>query len=399
MTGETGAAQDAIGRFRSAVLDDAVLQAALQDIDDADAFVVRAVALAGERGMRLSAEHLKPALRPDPIGLSRWLEAPPSRAVPGAGWLPINILPAQGELCIDWAYFGARSLTEPFYEDSVRQALRLPLNRLARHRTLLTDLPATIAQQQVLRPSGFIFHMSRCGSTLTTQMLATDARNIVVSEAAPIDIVVRLTVPPGPQGQELHAALLAAMICALGQRRTAQHARYFVKLDSWHTLALPLFRRAFPDVPCVFLYREPAAVLASQLRQRGIQTVPEYLPPSLFGLSDADTLDPIAYCARVLSRTCEAMVEPAERGEALLVNYRDLPQALWTGILPHFAIPATDEDRARMAAAAQFDAKSPSMTFAGGGLQAPEADQVRASAGRHIGPIYDRLEILRRRGH
>lgn len=393
------AIQDGLDRFRAAVLGDAALQTELHAIDDPEAFAVRAVALAAARGLRITAEELAPALRPEPLGLSRWSGAAPSRAVPQIGWLPVNVLQVQGQLCIDWAYFGSRRLTAPFYEDSVRQALRLPLNCLARHRTLLTDLPAAIAQTPSLRPNGFIFHMSRCGSTLTTQMLATDARNLVVSEAAPIDFVLRLNPGTGSQALEMHAALLTAMVGALGQRRSAEQARYFIKLDSWHTLALPLFRRAFPDVPWIFLYREPAAVLASQMRERGIQMVPEFLPPALFGLSDADTIDSAAYCAQVLGRTCEAMVEPCARAEGRLVNYRDLPQALWDSILPHFAIAATAQDRERMAAAAQFDAKMPRMTFssAGDAARAMADGALSAIAERQIGPVYARLETLRRR--
>ena len=397
MTG--GRAQSALDRLRAAVLADGALQNELQAFDDLDTFLPRALALGEARGIRIEADEMRQALRPDPIGLSRWSDTPPSDAVPQPGWLPVNVLAAQGQLCIDWAFFGAQALAEPFFEDSIRAALRRPLNRLARHRTRLIDLPDTIARQSVLQPSGLIFHMSRCGSTLVSQMLATDAHNIVVSEAAPVDAVVRLDPGTGPQAGELHAALLASMIRALGKRRRPEHARLFVKLDSWHTLALPLFRRAFPDLPWVFLYREPAAVLASQMIQRGIQTVPEYLPPALFGLTEDDALDADIYCARVLSRTCEAVLEPLAAGGGLLVNYSELPQALWTKILPHFGIEADAADRERMAAAAKFDAKSPNMTFSGSAdaKQDVLTDALRATAERHMGAIHRRLETLRRR--
>ena len=63
------------------------------------------------------------------------------------------------------------------------------------------------------------------------------------------------------------------MVSALAQPRRGEQA-LFVKLDSWHTLALPLFRRAFPSVPWVFLYRDPVEVPVSQLEAAGIQTDP-----------------------------------------------------------------------------------------------------------------------------
>ncbi|HEY0301193.1 MAG TPA: hypothetical protein VGC36_07675 [Rhizomicrobium sp.] len=391
MTENTDVTPDALDRFRAAVLADSALQDALQGYDDGAAFIPRALALAEARDIHVAPEDLRRALRSDLLGIARWSDAPPSDAVPQRGWLPVNVLPAQGELCIDWAYFGGRPLDAPFYEDSVRRALSRPLNRLARHRSRLIDLPDMVARLSVPRPRGFIFHMSRCGSTLVSQMLAGDPRNIVISEAAPIDAVVRLD--PGSDGAP-HAALLAAMVSAFGQRRTSAQAHCFVKLDSWHTIALPLFRRAFPDVPWVFLYREPGAVLASQMNRRGIQTLPEYLPPALFGLELDDGGRPEDYCARVLARTCEAVLEPFAQGGGLLVKYSQLPGALWTAILPHFGIAPDADDRARMAVTAGFDAKAPQLAFSG--RAAPDA-ALQAIAERHIGGVYGRLEALRGR--
>ena len=56
-------------------------------------------------------------------------------------------------------------------------------------------------QSPGLPPSGFIFHMSRCGSTLAARMLAASPRNIVLSEADPIDYVLRApcATPPSPR--------------------------------------------------------------------------------------------------------------------------------------------------------------------------------------------------------
>lgn len=390
---------DALAQFRAAMLGDAALQAALDAHEDVDAFIPEAVARAHALGLTLTDEMLRPALRGDPLGVTRWSSAPVTRAAPQAGWLPIHVMPQDGQICIDWGYFGERRLGEPFFEDSIRQAMRRPLNRLARHRTFLGDIAAHADAHLAPAPSGFIFHMSRCGSTLACQMLADDPRNIVISEASPLDMIVQLPQIVGPLDAELHASLLRAMVAALGRRRADVQERLVIKLDSWHALALPLFRRAFPHVPWAFFYREPKKVLASQMRERGMQTVPEYLAPQIFGLTQEDSLPPEDYCARLLARTCEAVLEPYARGGGLLVAYRQLPEALWTTILPHFGIACGDDDRARMARVAQFDAKTPSMTFAS--LQEGRAempDGLDAVAERHMGDIYRRLEDLRRRG-
>jgi hypothetical protein len=117
-------------------------------------------------------------------------------------------------------------------------------------------------------PDGLVFHMSRCGSTLVAQMFAALPDSMVVSEPPPLDDVLQISLLGGA---DTAIAALRAMSAAFGRRG----GRPFVlKLDAWHALALPLFRRAFPDTPWVFLYRDPVEVLVSHMRQRGSQMLP-----------------------------------------------------------------------------------------------------------------------------
>ncbi len=126
--------------------------------------------------------------------------------------------------------------------------------------------------------------MSRCGSTLLSQMLAALPEHVVLSEAGPLDTVLQLHFREPSVTDEERIGLLRAMMSALGQPRTGRERRLFVKLDSWHTLHLPLIRRAFPGVPWIFLFRNPVEVLVSHRRLRGGQALPGVLPPELFGL-------------------------------------------------------------------------------------------------------------------
>jgi len=74
-------------------------------------------------------------------------------------------------------------------------------------------------------------------------------------------------------------------------------------------------------------------VLVSQLRMPGMQMIPGMLEPSLFGIEPSHGLQkPEDYCARVLARICEPVLQQYSKGGALLVNYRQLPEALWTTI-------------------------------------------------------------------
>lgn len=390
-------ARAALARLHALVLDDAALQDQLGPIEDLAAFTDAASGAARLRGLDLTADDLRALLRPDPLGLDRFVRP---MLIDGAaarpGWLPAEVAWDGARHTVEWAYFGARRLAEPFYEGSLQVARRRPFNRLFRFRTPLAQLEAATSGLTSRKPDGLIFHMSRCGSTLAAQMLASLDSHIVVSEAPPLDAVVQLR----RTGEAAQVALLRAMVGALGQVRNPGETRHFVKLDSWHILALPLFRRAFPDTPWTFLYREPVEVMVSQARQRGVQMVPDFVPPSHYGLDLPGGVPNEDYWARVLAVICQVAADGHARGGGLLVNYRQLPDALAASILPHFGIAPTAEERRVMAQAALRDAKAPSVGFAADSTakQLAATEAIRAACERRLAGVYGRLEDIRLSG-
>ena len=321
---------DQLDQFCAQVLADISLQEKLRRPDDADQFVALVLEIAREHGFELGAQDVQAAMRirlpgvDDPsAGEARKTPFPP------ASWLPIGTSWQGEQLYLQWSYFGRERLREPFFEGDVQRCLRKPFNRLFRYSTPITGLAEWLQIHPGLRPNGFILHMSRCGSTLVAQMLAALDRDLVVSEASPIDAVVRAQQVRPDLDDDQHARWLAWMIGALGQPRCGGERHYFIKLDCWHTLALPLFRRAFPDVPWIFLYRDPVEVLVSQLRMPGMQMVPGMLGAELFGLEQSyDPQKPEDYRARILTRICEPVLQHYSEAAALLVNYRELPHAV-----------------------------------------------------------------------
>ena len=318
--------------------------------------------------------------------------------LPPKGWLPVAASWRDDALWVDWSHFGEAPLDEPFFEDSVQRCLRKPFNRLFRYATPIDRLPEWLAENRCLQPSGFIFHMSRCGSTLVSQMLAALPDSIAISEAGPIDTVVNARGARPDVSEDRHALWLRWMVSALGQTRRGDERRFFVKLDAWHTMDLPLFRRAFPGVPWIFLYRDPVEVLVSQLRQRGIQMVPALIGAERFGMEASESWRARdSYCARVLARICEPVAAHYPAGGGLLINYRQLPSALWTTILPHFGVACTDGDRAAMVEAAARNAKTPGLAFvADSAVKQQEATEAtRGLAEQWLGACYRQLEAMR----
>jgi hypothetical protein len=362
--------------LRDLILDDAALSEALAAIEDQDAFGAQAAQAAQAAGLPVEAAEIRAAIQTASVPPAERGSAPP-------GWLPAEV---DSGPTVTWRGFGRRRLLEPFYADDVTRAGYRPLNRLVR---LRTPLPAP-GDRPSHAPDGLIFHMSRCGSTLAAQMLAAWPANVVISEAPPIDAVLRLEAD-----DETKVARLRAMVAALGQARAGE-SRLFLKLDCWHVRDLPLFRRAFPDTPWVFLYREPVEVLVSHLRRRGVQMIPELVPSARLGL-DTPIAPDADYCAQVLAALCEAAARHHAAGGGRLVNYRDLPQALLTRVLPHFGVAPSDDEAATMRAAGSRDAKAPDQGFVPDGeAKRREADDdLRAICERRVGQAYRRLEALR----
>jgi hypothetical protein len=379
-----------LDRFLACVLAETSLQKELAAFDSSGELAAHAAEAARRRGISLDTRTIEAAIDArTSAGNAGGGDVPP------AGWLPAATSWRNGALTIRWSYFGEERLRAPFFAMDAHPSLGKPFNRLVRPETAIDRLLDRLRTPAALRPSGFIFHMSRCGSTLVSQMLAACADNVVISEAAPIDEVVRARQTRPDLSEDEQARWLAAMVGALGQPRAGEQ-RLFVKLDCWHTLALPLFRRAFPDVPWVFLYRDPVEVMVSQRQTPGMQMLPGTFGPELPGLAPSHDR-PDDYCARVLARICEPIVQQHAQGGGLLVNYRDLPDALWTTILPHCGVVASAEERAAMVKIAKYDAKTPSFKFTPDveAKQRAATAATRATASERLGDVYGRLEALR----
>ena len=186
------AAADALDRFRAHVMADQEVQSALAKCEAPDRFVAAALDIARCAGIALEVDVFDAGLRPDPIGL--FLHAPASQAGtswPGRDWLPIQVVGVPGGLAVDWVHFAGLPLADPFFATDARRAAALPFNRLFRYRTGLDDFIDS-APDDAPAPDGFIFHMSRCGSTLVSQMLAALPGVVALSEPAPLDIVLKL---------------------------------------------------------------------------------------------------------------------------------------------------------------------------------------------------------------
>jgi hypothetical protein len=305
-----------------------------------------------------------------------------------AGWTPIRLVLHPPQPVVEWCDLRGLRFEEPFFDQTVQRwttgAAPRPVIR-----TTLQELQALDGERS-LDPAGFIFHMSRCGSTLVSRLLSTLPGMIVASEPGPINSL--LEADPERVHEDAQVAVLRLLIRALGRIRNGDETGYVVKLSSWNVRLLPLFRRAFPDTPRIWVQRRPAEVMASILagppgwmRLRNDPRRAEYL----FGL------DPVAvarmtaeeFCASALAAMLASWRDEAGEG-ALVLDYGDLPGAVWERVAPFLGLAPGAANLARMVEEARYYAKDPAKrVFAG---KAGEiAEPIRDLARNLVDPVYE----------
>jgi hypothetical protein len=302
---------------------------------------------------------------------------------------------------VEWCFTDGVPFTDPFFGETIETCFQNPCRLLFRQQTGVDDLGRYVADHPGVPPAAFIFHMSRCGSTLVSQMLAQVPEHLVLSEPGPVDAVLRAAhYRPGVSDND-RIRWLRWIVGVLGRAHDPHQERLYVKFDAWSVLDLPIVRAAFPDVPWLFLYRDPVEVLMSHSRRLGAHVIPGALPPALVGMTPREvaSLPPLEYQARVLARICEAALDHQEDQLGRFVEYAQLPQFVVTDLSDITGVRFEEADVERMLTAARHDAKNPALVFEDDRAekQARAAPPLRAAAERWLIPLYRRLEEARAR--
>jgi hypothetical protein len=319
------------------------------------------------------------------------------------GWIPIRVYPHANDFWVDWMRLGEMPLTDPFFQQSIQEALKHPFHQCMRRQTPIQELLAWSQRSPGLPPSGFVFHASRCGSTLISQSFAASESNIVYSEPPPLDILLRSVqnFPDWPQSVRIQSlqALLSAWGQPLADTGAKPRQHLLVKHDGWSSLNAPLVRAAWPQTPWVFLYRDPVEILVSQMRQRAAFMIPGVIDWTLFDIKTVEDSDfeQVAFCAQRLGVMLEAMVRYFDPATTLLVNYSELPGSIMSRVMPHFGMDVESERIAGLNAVMSRDAKNPRQIFShdSAAKQLDADSHTRAMANRWMHPHYQQLETLR----
>lgn len=298
------------------------------------------------------------ALRAQNMAASSRLADQMERREALTGWIPTQLLPQNGEWFCQWINTNGLPYTAPFFDETLTKIRGLSSNiHPYKSASAIASLVEWAEDLPHVPPTAFVFHVSRCGSTLVTQLLGLDPTHVTLSEVPFIDELLRAKDLP-----DVASAVKAALIC-YGQNRTGIEQRLFVKTDSWHLSFYRELREWFPGVPFILLYRSPDEVLYSQQKRRGLHAVPGFIEPELLGGAHGEvSLD--EHMALVLEHYFTRLLAIARTEEHfLLVNYSEGIPLIVEKIAALTGTILDEHTREQMEVRSQFHAKYPEQAF------------------------------------
>ena len=242
-----------------------------------------------------------------------------------------------------------RRLTGPFWYADV-----------GRHATVdaLVPLDSVEADTGRLGLIGGLHHMTRCGSTLVMRQISSIPGLFGISEP----MVFQHLLDGPAAAPELTRQRIRTLVALHRDALSGRADRFAIKWPASMAHHAALLRDALPEVPMLFLHRDPVAVMHSIARDplgepvRGGQS---RMAPSLrlHGIADdAAIADPLERLAHLVAGCC---IAAARAGGMARLDYSTLPAATTAAILPYFGVAPTPADAQRAANVARHHSKQP----------------------------------------
>jgi hypothetical protein len=256
-------------------------------------------------------------------------------------WVPVSISPDDGGK-IYFADLGQYSYREWQHIYSIQHlADKGEIKDYFAVEAGLLDIPDL--ELDSIAPRGFIFHVSRCGSTLFGKALARADDIGIINQPAPLQYgfwslisnAWNTRVDAEIGNKPLNSVRFKNIVQLLCQARIPNEKALFIKFISWNSLYFHFIHSVFPEVPCLFMYRNPVEVVASVARETtAVLTAKSTLQAEfLTGLerNPIDQIDDVTYLAICYARYFETMLD-AGSGLGLL-NYENVKKENLSTIL------------------------------------------------------------------
>jgi hypothetical protein len=296
------------------------------------------------------------------------------------GWLPVDAVVVDGRPGLWWMDMSGVSLTDPFFQQTVERAKAEADAR----GELFTEFDVLVQLEKVLdsvAPTGFIFHSSRCGSTLVANACRAISNSIVLSEANAIDKLIARFITDAAEGgvkESLYSVFVRGVVQALGQRRHGDEQHLFIKFACCSFSQFERIRRIWPNVPWLFLYRDPVEIIVSNLKEvppwlvdedRRVLAAINGVSPAAVGEMSLEEL-----CARTLGALFSTAYRLAN-ANGMLLNYHQLSVPVIESVLNFFNVRPSAEELDDIARRSGFYSKGGTREF----VADTQAKQQRAS--------------------
>ena len=279
------------------------------------------------------------------------------------GWLPVDAVVVDGRPGLWWMEMSGVDLAEPFFGQTVARAKKE--NRAERF-TEFDVLLQLEKQLESVEPTGFIFHSSRCGSTLVANACRAVSNSIVLSEANAIDkLIVRgITDADNSLKEMLYSVLLRGVVHALAQTRTGKEQNLFIKFACCSFAQFERVKRIWPNVPWLFLYRDPVETIVSNMKHvpRWLIDKDHRVLSAIIG-DDARGMNREELCARTIGSLYSTAYNLAN-GNSMLLNYNQLSVPVIASVLNFFKVDLSSEELEAIARTTKAYSKEASGTRA-----------------------------------
>jgi hypothetical protein len=266
-----------------------------------------------------------------------------------------------------------KDLSESSKCDSPKNQFHLSLRDIAHKARKMDDViqqgkgNAKVNDVHTLPLQGVVFHESRCGSTLVANAMAASdpASHRVYSESPPPITAFKACDQSGAStcSKELRNQLIQDTLYLMGRSNDPNEKYLFLKIQSIGSTMVSAFRSAMPDIPWIFVYRDPVPVMMSHLDMPA-KRIPQsnclrsFHRPSpeykalIKKFSSGERFNDLSneqHCAAHLATIVETVKDeqlnhPSEAHKGVMVNYGDLPGLLISDIFPrHFDLTMTQD--------------------------------------------------------
>jgi hypothetical protein len=250
-----------------------------------------------------------------------------------------------------------------------------------------------IAASDTLAPALFIYHATRCGSTLLGRLLGSHPENRIFNEPSAVS---QLLMGDTFADHGRRISYLRTMVSAFGIGAPSGQKNLVFKFASLCNLFVADINEAFPGTPSVFIYRDPIEIMVGLVTEPALwlydihyEKVGNVLP---WSKEEAATLSLEQLACRYLELQFRWALDNADNF-ARLINYTEMPEVAFE--IAESLLGTNIRERA--AELLLWNVKKPTQQFVPDShiKQERASGLIRELVATHLYPVYHALEAKR----